>query len=331
MTKTSICNDLAVLGMEEPATAIDVLIIGGGPAGMSAALWCADLGLGSVVLEQRAEPGGQLLHTFGPVKNYLGIEAANGRDLRDRFLKHLENRRVAVATGAAVERADLASRTVLLHDGRRFSANSIVIATGVRRRKLGVPGEDEFFGRGILESGVGDRHKVEGKDVVIVGGGDAAIENAAILSESGTKVIVVNRRAELRAREELIERARISGRVEFLTGSQVVRIAGDESVSGVELRDVATGETRSIQAYAVLIRIGVLPNTEFLRGPIEMDDNGYLLTGADGMTSVTGVYAAGDVANPISPTISTAVGTAASAVKSIAKTLKEPPTIDPKF
>jgi thioredoxin reductase (NADPH) len=315
--------------MEEPATEIDVLIIGGGPAGMSAALWCADLGLGSVVLEQRAEPGGQLLHTFGPVKNYLGIEAANGRDLRDRFLKHLENRRVAVATGAAVERADLASRTVLLHDGRRFSANSIVIATGVRRRKLGVPGEDEFFGRGILESGVGDRHKVEGKDVVIVGGGDAAIENAAILSESATKVIVVHRRAELRAREELIERALSSGRVEFVTGAEVARVAGDEVVKGVEVRDLLTGKTTVIAADAVLIRIGVVPNTELFRRQIELDSAGYVIAAADGTTSVTGIYAVGDVANPVSPTITTATGTAATAVKSIAQRATRPNRASP--
>ena len=110
---------------------------------------------------------------------------------------------------------------MLLHDGRRFSANSIVIATGVRRRKLGVPGEDEFSGRGILESGVGDRDTLEGKDVVIVGGGDAAIENAAILGERARKIIVVHRRTEFGARAELIERALSSGRVEFVTGAEV--------------------------------------------------------------------------------------------------------------
>lgn len=317
--------------MEEPATEIDVLIIGGGPAGMSAALWCADLGLGSVVLEQRAEPGGQLLHTFGPVKNYLGIEAANGRDLRDRFLKHLENRRAAVATGATVERADLASRTVLLHDGRRFSANSIVIATGVRRRKLGVPGEDEFSGRGILESGVGDRDTLEGKDVVIVGGGDAAIENAAILGERARKIIVVHRRTEFGARAELIERALSSGRVEFVTGAEVARVAGAEVVNGVEVRDALTGKTTFIEADALLIRIGVVPNTELFRRQIELDSTGYIIVAADGTTSVTGIYAAGDVANPVSPTISTAVGTAATAVKSIAQARKRPHTMRPKF
>ena len=180
----------------------DVIIAGGGPAGLSALLWCADLGLDAILLEKEAEFGGQLLLTHNAIQNYLGVAAANGRELRDIFLRHLENANLARLAGAAIANADLSQKTLTLADGTEYSGRAIIIATGVRRRKLRVPGEEKFHGKGILESGKQAADAMHGKTVVIVGGGDAALENALIISETARKVVVVHRRPDLTARDE---------------------------------------------------------------------------------------------------------------------------------
>src|SRR5688572_32361856 len=189
---------------------IDVIIIGGGPAGISAYLWCSELGLSSVVLEKEMEVGGQLLWTFNPVENYLGVKAANGRDLRNRFLMHLDGRNIQYLTDANVASVDLVEKVVTLDNGRSFFGRAIIIATGVRRRQLSVSGEQEFQNRGMLLSGVKAMDEVRGKRVVIVGGGDAAIENALMLSEKAEKVYLVHRRREFTARKEFIDRLKRS-------------------------------------------------------------------------------------------------------------------------
>lgn len=297
----------------------DVIIIGGGPAGLSASLWCAKLGLKAVLLEKETELGGQLLWTFNTIKDYLGIEAANGRELRDRFLQHIENNDVRRLTGSAVASADLSRKTVVLAKGTSCSAKAIIIATGVRRRRLNVPGEEEFRGKGILESGVKAKDDVRGKTVVITGGGDAALENALILSETSEKVIVVHRRQEFSARKDFLERARKSENIEFMTCSRVTAIMGNTAVEAVELENLKSKKLATIKADHVLIRIGVVPNSELFRGQVALDDGGYICIDANCSTNLEGIYAAGDIANPSSPTISGAVGMAVAAVKSIYK------------
>ncbi len=302
--------------MEQQPNDNDVLIIGGGPAGLAAALWCADLGLDAVLLEARPEFGGQLLQTFGPITNYLGVTAANGRELRDRFLEHVSNKRVTLITEAVVEHADLAAKRIRLADGRDFAGRSILIATGVRRRRLGVPGEEEFRGRGVLESGIRDRAQVAGKRVVIVGGGDAALENALILRETAARVIIVHRRSEFSARQAFVDLAQNDPNIELALGSQVTSITGGDTVEGVETFDAAAGPS-TIAADAIVIRIGVVPNTELFRGQIELDEQGYVIVDQNGSTSLPGIYSVGDVANPSSPTIATATGSAATTVKAV--------------
>lgn len=308
--------------MTEKSEHFDVIIIGGGPAGLSAALWSADLGLNAILVEKEGELGGQLLLTFNAIKNYLGVEAANGRELRDRFLQHIENLEVKRLTRASVATADLAARSIGLENGRTILGRAIIIATGVRRRRLGIPGEVEFRGRGILESGVRDRAEVAGKRVVIIGGGDAALENALMLTETAAKVVVIHRRDEFSARSEFVESARNDPKVEFAFDSQVTAISGDRSVEAVEITNANTGERSKIAADAVLIRIGVVPNTELFRGQVDMDDAGYIVTTQDCATSLPGIYAAGDVANPRSLTISTAVGSAATAINAMVSWLE---------
>ena len=301
--------------MAEKNIDFDVGIIGGGPAGMSAALWCADLGMKAVLLEKEADLGGQLLWTFNAITNYLGVEAANGHELRDRFLQHIIERNVELLTSASVSSADLRARSVALEDGRQLTARAIIIATGVRRRRLDVPGEDEFRGRGILDSGVRSQNDVAGKTVVIVGGGDAALENALMLSETAKSVTLVHRRDEFTARPDFVDSARQDPKIEFVLDSHVAAITGNQNVEGVEIRGVRSGATSRLAADAVLIRIGVVPNTQLFHGQLDLDPGGYIVTTTNCATSLPDVYAAGDVANPRSPTISTAVGTAAAAGK----------------
>src|SRR5881397_516775 len=152
----------------------DVLIIGAGPAGLSAARWCDELGLDTLVLEQNEEVGGQLLSVHNAIENYLGLRAANGRELRDRFVEQTNISDFDLWTNVEIESVDLKAKRIALKSGEELQSIAIIVATGLRRRKLGIPGETEFQGRGIIESGARDRHQFAGKDVCVIGGGDAA-------------------------------------------------------------------------------------------------------------------------------------------------------------
>ena len=309
--------------MAENFVDLDVIIIGGGPAGISSLFWCTELGLRAIIFEKEIEFGGQLLWTFNSIKNYLGIEAANGRTLRDKFLQHIENTDVRRVTGAEIISSDLTQKTVILADGRRFSANSIIIATGVRRRELEISGEQEFRGRGILDSGAKAKKDVQGKKIAIVGGGDAALENALILSETANKVIVVHRSAKLSARNDFVSRAVEREKIEFLLNTRVTAIIGNKEVEAIELEDRGSGKPSRIEVDHVLIRIGVVPNTEMFRGQVTMDGAHYICVDSQSRTGLDGIFAAGDVANPISPTIGSAVGQGATAIKTIFSSLTE--------
>src|SRR5688500_2501014 len=192
---------------ETGSTIFDTVIIGGGPAGISAALWCSELGLSAVLLERSGQLGGQLHNIFNPIRNFPGREAENGEDFYREFVKCLQDRRVRIITNATIGRIDAGEKRTSLADGSSFRSTAIIIAAGVRRRDLGVRGEGEFRGRGVLESGAKDRRLVEGKRVVVVGGGDAAIENALIFSEFAEKVVVVHRRDRFTARSEFLAAA----------------------------------------------------------------------------------------------------------------------------
>lgn len=301
---------------------IDVLIVGGGPAGLSAALWCDELGLSTVILERNEELGGQLLNTFNRIDNYLGVFAEDGRTLRDVFTSQLDSRGIVKRIDAEVAGINAADRSVDMRDGGRLAASALIIATGVRRKRLQVPGETEFEGRGILSSGKRDASLVSGKRVVIVGGGDAAMENALILGEHAAKIYVVHRRGEFSARSEFIGAAEKLPDTEFLMNTSVTAFRGGDRLESVELLDRSTGNTLTVDVDAALIRIGVEPNSELVRSEINIDELGYIIVGRDGDTNVPGVFAAGDVANPVSPTLSTAAGTGATAAKAALAWLK---------
>jgi thioredoxin reductase (NADPH) len=299
----------------------DVIIIGAGPAGLSAALWCDELGLDTLVLEQGAEVGGQLLRVHNRVENYLGVVAESGRELRDRFVEQTRDKEFDLWTQVEIESVDLRAKRVSLRSGERLQAVAIIIATGVRRRRLGVPGEAEFAGRGVLESGVAERDSVAGEDVCVVGGGDAAAENALLLAEVCPTVTLVHRGERLRARAEFVERIRGEHCITVFRGATLQRILGGERVEAVEILRAGALKPFRMAVRGVLVRVGVEPNSELFKGQLHTDERGYVVTTGEQETSVEMVFAAGDISNPLAPTVSGACGAGATAAKVIASRL----------
>ena len=295
----------------------DAIIVGGGVAGLSAALWCDELGLKTLLLEASGEFGGQLLWVYNPVKNHLGIETENGRDLRDVFVRQIENRRFDVCFDTTVKEIDVKNKTIIIANDEKHSAENIILATGIRRRRLNVEGEERFKNKGIIESGKRDHAFVNQKNALVVGGGDAAFENALILSETAASVTLVHRSANFSARSEFVERVKNNRKIKILTETVVRQLIGDERIKSIELENLKSKKIFEITVEAVLIRIGVEPNTNFLRGKLELDEQGYIKINQNCQTSVDGIYAIGDAANPLAPTVSSAVGMGASAAKAI--------------
>lgn len=301
----------------------EVIIIGGGAAGMSAALWCAELKLKTILFESKKELGGQLARVYNPIKNHLGGEAENGRELRDALVKQVAQYDFQIQTDCEIARTELRNRQIFLRDGKSFSARAIIVATGVRRRKLKVRGEEDFQNRGIIESGKRDAETVGGKYVAIVGGGDAAAENALILSETAARVYLIHRGKSLRARTEFTKEILANKRIELLLETTVEKIEGNQFLNSLELHNRKTETIYKLPVDALLLRIGVEPNTELFREQLKLDQQGYVKVDACGETNLENVFAVGDVANPIAPTISTAVGTGATAAKRIFQKLTE--------
>jgi thioredoxin reductase (NADPH) len=300
----------------------DVLIIGAGPAGLSAANWCDELGLDTLVLEQNSETGGQLLAVHNRIGNYLGLSAANGKELRDVFLQQHQESEFDLWTNVEIASIDLRARRVELRSGEELNAISIIIAMGVRRRRLGIPGETEFAERGMIESGTRDRDSFAGKDVCVIGGGDAAAENALLLSEVCPTVTMVHRGRKLSARREFSEALATNHCITVFKESQVQRIIGNEEVEAVEILRGGAIKPFQMAVKGVLVRVGVEPNTDLYRDQLATDDRGYVVVNGQQETSITNVFAIGDVANPLAPTISGAVGAGATAAKVIASRLK---------
>lgn len=288
---------------------------------MSAALWCADLGLSVVLIEAADRFGGQLHRIYSPITNYPALKSVGGPDLSRMLALQVEAANVAILSECRVVDADLVAKRLLLADGRCISAKTIIIATGVSRRSLGVPGEAEFRGKGILDSGAGQREEVAGKDVVIVGGGDAALENASILAEYASSVTVIHRRNEFSSREEFVRAAAANAKVRFKLASTVVRFCGSERLTAVEITSLAGGSSEIVTAEHALVRIGVDPNTKLFSGQLTVDETGYISIDSNCQTNLEGVFAVGDVANRNSPTIASAVGMGATAAKNAARTL----------
>jgi thioredoxin reductase (NADPH) len=301
----------------------DVIIIGAGPAGLSTAFWCDELGLDTLVLEQAQEIGGQLHRVYNPIENYLGLKTRNGKELLDIFSADVDDAEFDLWTQTSIKSVDLKAKRVSLASGEELQSIAIVIATGVRPRELGVPGEKEFVGKGMIESAARDRELLAGKDVCVVGGGDAAVENALLLAEVCPTVTLVHRGKKLRARHEFKEKLQAVHCITVFTESVLTRIIGEDDVVAVEIQRKQGLKPFQVAVRGVLIRIGVEPNTELFKDQLETDDKGYLVVNGRQETNVPMVFGVGDVANPSAPTISGATGAGATAAKIIASRLNE--------
>ena len=299
----------------------DVLIVGAGPAGLAAGLWCDQLGLDTLILERQEAVGGQLLSIYGPIENYPGFRARDGRDFLERFSDRIDEADFDLWTNAEIESVNLAAKRVLLRSGEQLQFISIIIATGVRRRHLGIPGEREFAQRGIIESAARDRDLFAGKDVCVVGGGDAAAETALLLADVCATVTLVHRGKALRARREFVEQLRANHCITVFTESVVTRILGNQELEAVEIRRNEALKPFQMAVRGVLIRIGVEPNTDLFGEQLQLDEQGYIVVTSSQETTVPNVFAIGDVASPLAPTISGATGAGATAAKVIASRL----------
>lgn len=299
----------------------DVIIIGAGPAGLAAALWCDELGLDTLVLEQNEQTGGQLHSIHGAVENYPGVSAANGREFYHQFSAKVSEAEFDLWTRVEIDKVNLNAKTIQFRSGEMLPSIAIVIATGVRRRRLGIPGEAEFADRGIIESARRDRDAFSGKDICVIGGGDAAVENALLLADACPTVTLVHRRKALKARPNLAQQLQGQHCITVFPESIVTRIIGSERVEAVEILRKDALKPFQMAVQGVVIRIGVEPVTELFREQIQLDDEGYVVTSSQHETNVPNVFAVGDVSNPLAPTISGAAGAGATAAKVIASRL----------
>ena len=271
----------------------DVVIIGGGPAGYTAAIYAARANLKPLVLEGYAH-GGQLMLTT-EVENYPGFpEGIQGPELMEMFRGQAE-RFGATLVSADVTRVDFSSRPFgVWTDDDEYRAKAVIVSTGAEARWLGLPSEERLRGFGVSSCATCDGFFFRDKPMVVVGGGDSAAEEALFLARIGSKVTIVHRRDELRASRIMAERVLAHDKIDVRWNAEVDEVEGDKVVEGVRVRDVATGERAVIPASAMFVAIGHDPNTRLFAGQVELDEDGYVVT--DGSrTSVEGVFACGDV------------------------------------
>ena len=299
-----------------------LIIIGSGPAGWTAGIYAGRAQLEPLLITGTAV-GGQM--TLTPeIENYPGFpEGISGQELTQLMQQQAERfgTRVQMDEVTAVELSNHPFKVVTY--GEEYETKALIIATGTSPRKLEVPGEAELTGRGVSYCATCDGFFYKDRKVVVVGGGDAAIEEAIFLTKFASQVYVVHRRNRLRAEKIFQERAFRNEKIEFVWDSVVTEILGDEKVTGVRLKNVKTEEESVLETDGVFIYVGAIPNTGFLKGQLELDDRGYIATDRQCHTSVPGVFAAGDVQERVLKQVATAVGSGAMAAMEAEKFIAE--------
>ncbi len=302
----------------------DVIIVGGGPAGLAAALYTARMNLKTVVLD-RGPLGGQLLNTE-LVEDYPGMESILGSDLALKMGDHARKFGVEVRDFEPVHEIDVEgnSKVVRMESGEELRAPALIMAAGGLPRYLQVPGEQEYSGRGVSYCAVCDGAFFKGQELAVIGGGDAAVEEGEFLTRYASKVYILHRRSELRAQPILVERAQANPKIEFIFDAHVKAIAGDDKVRDVLYEQ--HGEMKELHVGGVFIFIGFVPNSSLLKVHVDHDAAGYIQTDRNMQTSVEGIWAVGDVRAQLTKQIATAVGdgtTAAVAASMYISALKD--------
>lgn len=295
----------------------DLVIIGSGPAGLSAAVYAKRAMLSTLVIEKQPMSGGQILNTY-EVDNYLGLSMMNGFDMGMKFREH------ANQLGAEFKVAQVSTivdnsngKEVHLADGTIIEAKAIILATGAHYRKLEVPGELELTGKGVSYCATCDGAFFRGKTVAVVGGGDVALEDAQFLARGCEKVYVIHRRDEFRGAKILQSKLMELPNVEIIWDTVVTKIDGDDKVAGVQLENKKTSVASKLAVDAVFVAVGIIPDSGLLKDIVEIDDGGYIIADETGTTNKPGIYVAGDVRKKKLRQIITAAADGANAVYAI--------------
>lgn len=294
----------------------DVIIIGSGPAGLTAAIYARRARLETLVLEKEYISGGQVVNTY-EVDNYPGMPGIGGLELGMKFREHAEKLETEFVNAEARDILIEEKAKKVVTDDAVYETRAVVIATGAAHRRLGVSGEEELSGMGVSYCATCDGAFFKDRVVAVVGGGDVAVEDALFLSRVCSKIYLIHRRDELRASKILQEKLRTCGNVEFVWDSSVTEICGEDHVDCVKVKNKKTGEITLLQVDGIFIAVGTVPNTKDFCNNLEMDADGYLVAGEDGRTNIPGVYAAGDVRTKRLRQIVTACADGANVIREV--------------
>ncbi|HEV3231323.1 MAG TPA: thioredoxin-disulfide reductase [Candidatus Dormibacteraeota bacterium] len=302
----------------------DVIIVGAGPAGLAAGLYAGRMELKAVALERLA-PGGELLNTLD-IEDYPGFEHITGQELSEKMEAHARKFGLSIDYHEVEEVwSEGDERVVRVEDGTEYRAPAVIVTAGGQPRKLGVPGEAEMAGRGVSYCAICDGAFFKEQVVMVVGGGDSALEEGVFLTRYASKVIIVHRRQDFRAQAVAVAAARANPKVEFMLDSVVDEIKGDESgkVVAVTVRNLKTEAVTEVAVGAVFPFIGFTPNSNIFRDHVEHDELGYIYTDTGMATNIEGIFAAGDVRHQLTKQITTAVGDGTTAVVAVTKLLEK--------
>ncbi|MFF2441973.1 NAD(P)/FAD-dependent oxidoreductase [Priestia megaterium] len=290
---------------------VDVLIIGGGPAGISASIWCKRLGIDCLLLEEQSQLGGQLFNIFNEIIDYPGMRTKNGIEMQREMVKHFVEMDCLYEVNTKVLFIDERSKTVKVKKQAKeqeICYTYLILATGSSQRKLGVPGEQQMIDRGEVYSASADGERLKGKTVAIIGGGDRAFEGAHLLSSKAREVYLIHRSTRFKAREQYVERVISNPCIKVMTDTEVTAIHGDRHVTSIDLES-KNKEYKNLLVDAILIRLGVAPNVELIKGKVATAQNGLIVTDDVHQSSNPFIYAIGDACTtPLFSSISSSAG-----------------------
>ena len=299
----------------------DLAILGGGPAGITAAIYASRARLNTIWIDKNFAPGGQITATY-EVDNYPGMPGISGMDLGEAFGEHARKLGLEPKREKILSLENISGDIKTIHTKKNeYQARTIILAFGAEHRKLDIPGEDDLGGLGVSYCATCDGAFYKDRTAVVVGGGNAAAEDAVFLSGLCKKVYLVHRRDELRADKSIQEKVFDCENIEMVWESIPLEILGQDEVTGIKIQNVKTGEERELDTDGVFIAVGIVPNTTLLEAQLELDENGYICAGEEGITSAAGVFAAGDIRTKALRQVVTAVSDGANAVGSAQKYL----------
>ena len=299
----------------------DIIIIGSGPAGLSAAIYAQRACLDTIVIEKNGISGGQVLNTW-EVDNYPGFPGVTGFELSRQFREHANKLGARVVQDEVVQVELSGNVKKVVCEEETYEARCVILASGAHHRTLEVPGEEELRGAGVSYCATCDGAFFRGRTVAVVGGGDAALEDVIFLARMCEKVYIVHRRDKLRGAKRLQERLQALENIEFVWNSETAAIEGNAQVEALRLRQTKTGEERRLDVDGVFIAVGIAPESELYAGQLELDEQGYIRADESGQTSVPGVFAAGDVRTKALRQILTAASDGANCVASAERYLQ---------